>query len=219
MDRPMKYSMMILSGCAALALSACDMQSESRISYSPIQVVRGQYNETVLASGVDRGTAQAVADHYERHGNGPVDITITYGSGKKESSAMSEARRIAELLRSEGVNDIEMDVLPLADPDAPTQAMISYNQVTAHPPVDCGVHPADSRKDLAGSNDGRFETYRFGCGIDTYMAQQVARPRDLLGSTRDDPASADRYGSILKDYRDGKDRKDLKGQTASETKL
>lgn len=200
----------------ALALSACEMTSPSYVSTSPIEIRHDRYSETVPVDTVDQDFVRMIGEHYDRFGQGPVDVTVTYASGKAGGSAQKQANHIVDMLRRQGIDDVHASTLPVGDDTQINMAMINYNQVTAHAPRGCGPHPASTRDGLVSSEDGKFEDYRFGCGVDTYIAEQIVRPKELLGDATVDGASGERASTRLKDYRQGKDTKDLKAENASE---
>lgn len=207
---------LVMMGLVALALSACEMTSPSRVSTAPIDVRHERYSETMPVASVTREMTAMIADHYGRYGQGPVEVSVTHTAGKSAVRAENDANRIAGWLRAGGVTEVRAGALPLDDAAQAGQVMINYTQVTARPPAGCPPHPAESRDGLAASEDGMFPDYRFGCGVDSYIAQQVVRPKDLLGNAALDRASGERAATRLGDYRAGKDFKDLSGTNASE---
>lgn len=210
----------LMVGLVALTLlAACEMTAPSHINASPIRVTAQTYSETMPATAFTPETAKLIGKDFRMQGQGPVDVTVVYGLNGTDKKAMSDARRIGALLEQQGVGPVTLSTLPVNEKGRGYDLMLTFKRVKAHPPADCGGHPADDRAQISGNDNGRFESYRYGCGIDSYVAQQVARPRDLLGSDQMDSPDGSHYGNILKDYRDGKPAKDLKGQTASETKL
>jgi pilus biogenesis lipoprotein CpaD len=208
---------LIMLALVAASLAACDMKGPSVINVSPIQVQQQDYAEMVPSASVNFETARLIADDYKQRGTGAVDVTVTYLAGQKDVKAVAESKRIAGLLNKTGLKQVANSTLPVNDADAVGQVMINYTRLAALPPADCQQHPAETRDSIANSEDGRFSGYRIGCGIDSYMAQQISRPKDLIGSDDMKPATADRYGNALKDYKEGKPYKDLKSQNASET--
>lgn len=207
---------LIMMALVGLALSACEMTSESYISTAPIEIRHDRYNEVLPVQAVNNELAQMMGRHYDRFGQGPMNVTVTYPVGTSEMKAQKEGARIAKLMNKAGINDVQVTTLPVNDPEQSGQAMINYMQVTAHPPKGCDPHPAESRDGLVGSADGRFTNYRFGCGVDTYIAQQVVRPKDLLGNETLAQGSADRASARLDDYRTGKNLEKLSATNASE---
>ena len=209
----------LLAGAGIALLSACSLGEPSRLNLRPIGVVHGVKDQQVSAVAVDRGMAAALADDYRRYGNGPMTVTVTYEPSTGEARAKNEVRRISNLLSAQGVKAVDSSVLPVVSGAGTLQVLIHYEQIVAEAPAACSSHISDDRAQIFTNKDGTMPDYRFGCGVDTYLARQVARPRDLLGSDKIAPAEGGRLGTRLQDYRDGKDYKDLKAQNASETQL
>ncbi len=201
---------------AATMLTACEMTSPSRMSLSPIMIEHQRRAALIPLDDFDAAAARGVADHYDRYGEGPVDVTVLYGAGLPSYRADAESRRIARLLENAGLSGVNVTSLPVNDYTKTGQVMIDYTMLTAKAPAECGAHPGDGREGINKEEAGLFEDYRFGCGVDKYMAAQVKRPRDLMGDTDIGTASVDHASARLQDYRQGRDFKELKGLNASE---
>lgn len=212
----LKY--MILSSCVIAALSACEMTSESRISTSPITVEEHQVDQMMPIGAVTIDVARNLANHYAQYGQGPVSVLVLYAAESSEQSAQQNANRIAATLKQAGIGVVNTETIPVNDITKSGQVRLSYTSLSTKAPKDCPIHPADSRAGLGASQDGLFPNYRFGCGVDTYIAGQVARPSDLLGKDNIDNAAGERGSAQLRDYREGKAFKELKGTNASELK-
>jgi type IV pilus biogenesis protein CpaD/CtpE len=203
---------------AGYGLMGCEMSSPSRISVAPITVEQGKNAQTFLVGEFDQYNAEQVARHYARYGEGPIDVILLYGADGSGYRAEQEARRLVRLLHQAKLDDVKVDTLPVHDPLQAGKVMIDYKTLAAKPPADCSLHPAEDRAAIHGEDAGLFSDYRFGCGIDSYTAQQVARPRDLLGDDQTDPAHAERVVNRMKDFRAGKDLPKLEGDNASQLK-
>ena len=151
----------------ALVLSACEMKGPSQLNASPIQVTQENTSNMMLVSSFTNATAQSIGDDYERRGHGPVDVVVTYATGGSEGRAENDSRRIASLLRSNGVEDLTVSTLPVNDPEQAGKVMINYIQVSASASPNCTPHPADTRTGIRNNEDGRYPDYNFGCGIDS----------------------------------------------------
>ena len=212
----------LTQGCvgilAAVVLAACNMTSPSYINTAEIDMRQEQIHEVIPFVQVDDETITLVADHYTRHGVGPMDVTLTYPAGGNAGVAGTEVRQVASLLRAHGVDDLNLATLPIGAGGKTGEVLLSYTSVSAHPPKGCSAMPGDDRALISQNKDGQYPDYRFGCGVDSYIAQQVARPKDLLGDKQMGEASGDRAAARMKGYRTGEDFKDLKGTTASEAK-
>ncbi len=128
----------------------------------------------------DEDAFDAIGRDYWRYGDSPVRVTVAYNRDKGEGEkASQEAARLADGLRRNGVKEIDVDILP-------TQAdemlgLITYDSVTAHKPRGCGEMPG---YDSGQSNVQNAEDYEFGCQIETMVAKQIMRPKDLAGQVR-----------------------------------
>lgn len=199
-----------------LALSACEMTSPSLISTAQITVEEQQHSLTLAIDQLTPAAISELSKDYRRSGEGPVEVIVLYPAGGSEILAENEAGRIAADLRDVGISDVTASSLPIDDARKAGQVIIRYTQLVARAPEGCDPHPGDSRNGLLASQDGYFPNYRFGCGVDAYIAGQVARPSDLLGDDDIAPAEAGRSSAQTKDYREGKDLKTLNGTNASE---
>lgn len=205
-----------LLGVAVLAMSACEMSSPSLMSTSPITVEEKENSMMLPIDDLTPAALSELSKDYRRHGQGTVEVIVLYPAGGSEVLADNEAGRIAADLRDAGIGQVVPSSLPIDDMRKAGQVIVRYRQLVAHAPEGCDGHPGDSRKDIIGSDDGYFPNYRFGCGIDSYIAGQVARPSDLLGDDDIAPVEASRPTAQGQEFRDGEPFKDLKGTNASE---
>jgi pilus biogenesis lipoprotein CpaD len=205
-----------LMGGVAVLLAACQMTTPSMISTAPITVEEKQNSVMLPIDDLTPAAISELSKDYRRDGQGAVEVIVLYPAGGSEVLAENEAGRIAATLRDAGIGQVTPSSLPIDDMRKAGQVIVRYTQLVAHAPAGCDTHPADSRGQILGSDDGYFPNYRFGCGIDSYIAGQVARPSDLLGDDDIAPAEASRPTAQGKEFRDGKPVKDLKGTNASE---
>lgn len=211
----------ILVGFLAMGLlAACSMSAPSQISISPIEVKQTTYRQAWPIGAFDENRVGGLADYYTRYGDGPLRLTLTYADNQKDAKVRAEINKLADRLRHQGAADVLADILPVAESAQAGMVMVDFTQVTSQAPAECGLgHSTELRGSIAANEDGTMDEYHFGCGVDRYVAEQVARPKDLLGSTEIGQPSADRASKRLEDYRNGKDFKDLKASNASEVKL
>jgi type IV pilus biogenesis protein CpaD/CtpE len=211
---------LILCSIVSVALGACSLSAPSHISTSPIEVQQTTYRQTVPLKEMDSDRMAALADYFSRYGSGPMRLTLSYDESQKETKIRKSIAKLAADLRHKGADPVETDILPVADVAQSGQVMVVFTQVSAKPPVDCGLgHMSELRGSVAVNEDGTMDAYRFGCGIDRYVAEQVERPKDLLGSGNIGQPSADRASKQLEDFRNGKEFKPLDAKNASEVKL
>lgn len=205
-----------LIGAMTLVLSACEMTSSSMMSTSPITVEEKQNSVMMQIDDLTPAAVAELSKGYRRNGQGPVEVIVLYPAEGSEVLAENEAGRIAADLRDAGIGSVTPSSLPIDDMRKAGQVIVRYTELVAHAPQGCEVHPGDSRAGILDSKNGYFPNYRFGCGVDSYIAGQVARPSDLLGDDDIAPVEASRPTAQGKDFRDGKAFKDLKGTNASE---
>ncbi len=203
---------------STLGLMGCEMTSPSRVNISPITVEEHRQEKFLSIESVTPDLIQDLAEHYSQYGKGPISVLVLYPAGGAENMAQKNANHIANMLREAGLPIVQTETMPVSDPLKSGHVRIEYISLKAHAPKGCSPHPADSRPDVRASEDGLFPDYRFGCGVDSYIAGQVARPADLLGKSDIDAAAGERGSAQLKDYREGKPFKELKGLNASELK-
>jgi type IV pilus biogenesis protein CpaD/CtpE len=201
---------------ALVALSACEMSSPSRINMSPITVEEELKLTTVPVDQFDQDAAAAIAADYDRYGQGPVRVLVLYDPSQPALRAEQQAAEKGLLLEDAGIRTVEVNALPVSDSTKVGVVMIDYTRLTAKVPLGCTSHPGDGHEAIANNEDGYFDDYRFGCGVDQYLVGQVARPADFLGQDTMDKAAADRAAAGLDKYRSGEDFGDLKGTNASE---
>jgi pilus biogenesis lipoprotein CpaD len=143
-------------------------------------------------------------------------MTVTYDPRSYRNTAMmasQEAARLSDRLRSMGVDQINANILPVNEQGDEARLLVSYNAYTAHAPKGCTSMPGMSDRVIEDN-----ENYKLGCGIETMIAKQVARPKDLLGQENTDTYTEGRSTSnIIEDYRYGAKNEPLDGESASGT--
>lgn len=171
----------ILTGLLPVLLSltaGCTLDSPTYYAQKKVEIVAQEQHYEMDAKKLDRQAARRIAADYARYGDGSVKITVTYDpkdSGNTAMMATDSAARIASLLRAEGVNAVESEILPVSGAGAST-VLLSYDGYVARAPEGCD--------DFATIDDTAHENYRdyeLGCSTETYIARQIARPKDLLG--------------------------------------
>lgn len=198
-----------------MLLTGCELHAPSTLTTNRVQVEEKQFNETVAVDELNDAALNSIADHYRKHGDGPLDLTITYDPKSRSSNAMhanDAAARLAKSLRQRGVGDVSASIVPVKDSGSVMTAMVSYTGYNALAPKDCGL--------LSGYENEAVEVeeqYRLGCTMDTLFARQIARPKDLKGQSGDLPTTDGRRASnILETYRSGVGNEPLDGESASE---
>lgn len=199
-----------------LALPACEsiVHEPTHLSQNRMQVEEEAFFEEVAVADLDDTYIAALSKHYSRHGDGAVDLTVTYDPRSKTSTAMTasnEIARISEALRKNGVRDVEVNIMPVKGQGGDAKALVSYTAYNALAPDDCTLMPGLG--DLNVDND---DDYKIGCSVDTVFARQIARPKDLKGRAQNDLTSDGRRSSnIVEAYRTGARNEPLDGERAS----
>lgn len=211
--------LLILFGtcCASLALAGCSQYEPSRINAHRAEVTHDKFAQTVPAAQADEAFISGVAEQYQRFGNGPMKVTVSYDPRSGVNTAMKageEASRIVEAFDRWAVRGVETEIMPVAGSGAEGEVLITYDSVTAHPPRGCGSMPG-LESDQAGYRS--TDTYSLGCSVETMVSRQIARPKDLLGKGGL-PGRSDgrRYGNSVEPYRSGVPNEPLDGEQASD---
>ncbi|MCB9990822.1 MAG: hypothetical protein H6867_05515 [Rhodospirillales bacterium] len=166
---------------AVAVLPACSLDSPTFYAQKKVEVVEDTRHIEAETSSLDAAALKAIAYEYDDHGEGALEVVVTYNPTSKSNTAMKasdNAARIAQGLRDNGVRNVKTEILPIHD-DKPSLTQMSYTSFTAQAPEGCG--------DLDKIDDSSHENYRdygLGCSTETYIARQIVRPKDLLG--RDD---------------------------------
>lgn len=196
-------------------ISGCSLHEETKLTQNRIQVQQNHFVTEVPTHTLDTKAVAGLAAHYDRHGDGPIDLNVTYDPQSAYNTAMKaseEAGRIAKIFRNEGIKTVQPGITPVQQQGDESVSIISYTSYDALAPKDCGT--------MAGYNPGtKIEAdpeYKLGCTIDTVFARQIARPKDLMGQGRSDRTSDGRRASNISDvYRSGQQNEALKGETST----
>lgn len=208
----------ILTGFFLLAgftLSGCSLHEEGSLTPNRLQVKQEKFIEEIAVSDLDENYIRALGRHYNRHGDGPVDLTVLYDPGSPSGTAMQASNKMADLaasFRQQGLSPLKANILPVQDMGGDLQVVISYISYSALPPKDCTVMAGFDDTDIDVNKD-----YKMGCTVETAFAKQIARPKDLKGQGQTDPTSEGRRaGNIVEIYRSGAPNEALEGESASE---
>ncbi|GJL85052.1 MAG: hypothetical protein DHS20C02_08270 [Micavibrio sp.] len=200
---------------ASASLSACNLYEEGHITENRVQVIEERFVEEVSLEEATPGYISGLARHYEKHGDGTVDLSVTYDPHSRSNTAMNASQSAAGLvknLRKEGVRNVNADILPLQGYGDESMVVVSYMSYRAEAPKDCGRLSGFEDTDISHDKD-----YRMGCTVETMFAKQISRPKDLLGVGRVDPTTDGRRAGNIGDlYRSGARNEPLEGETASE---
>lgn len=162
-----------------------------------MQVLKKRFEYTNTTASLDDAEVLHMARHYEGHGEGPIEILVTYNSkvsGNSAIRATDEAARVADVFRRNGVTNLQANVLPVKEEHSKT--IVSYIGYVAQKPEGC-VNLLD-RKDHDAET---MPKYRYGCTVMDLVAKQMVRPDDLLGKDRTAPNQAARDAIAVEQYR------------------
>lgn len=192
----------------ASAITGCTQTTPSMMNTSSVELSRETVVEQVALENINDGLLSTLASHYSSTGSGPLELTMTYNPTSRSFTAMgavNELKQINQALRYKGVKNVITQTL--AVPEGKPSLMVSYDTVLAHAPSDCAPMPG-----LANNLTGRdLGTYKFGCGVESMLAQQIARPSDLEGNDGLGTRGAERDVNVLRDYALGVPREPLEG--------
>jgi pilus assembly protein CpaD len=210
-NRKVQYLVLMAS---VMTLGACEMYAPGNLNETKIQVAEEGISQTMPVSQINNESLSAIAQDFNDRGGSPMSVVVTYDPKSYRNTAMmagDHASGIARTLRKYGVDNISSSILPVKDQGDEAQVMISYHAVAALAPEGCG--------DMPGMKGNLLEpdaSYKLGCGVDSMIAKQVARPSDLLGRGVSDPTTDGRAAANVIDvYRSGALNKPLKGESAS----
>lgn len=210
MIRFSKFKLAILT---SVCLAACSTHAPSKMTENKIRVEPDRYVEESLVSEMHASEIKALAQHYVRHGDGALDLAVTYDprSGTNASMKASEqASKIVDVMRAQGVENVNARIMPVKD-SGPSKVLITYNGYEVLPPEDCGMLSGYHGRQVEAEED-----YELGCTIDTLLAKQIVRPKDLAGQDNTDyDTDGRRAANITEIYRSGAPSGDLNGESAS----
>ena len=130
---------------------------------------------------------------YRAHGNGSLGISVPNGP-----PAHAAITFFAERAAQTGISRDKILVSTHDVADGDFRVDISYISYSAHTDA-CG----DWSENLSFTADN-LTPKNFGCSVQHNIAAMVSDPRDLLGPRRFDPADANRAGTVLDAYEQGK---------------
>lgn len=196
-------------------LSACDMNMyhETYITPKKMEVREERFYAEAPASEVSDAYLQTTATIYEQSGRGPLQAAVTYDPGSSSNTAKKasgKARVIADALHANGVDDVDVSIMPVVGQGDESQVLFSYDSYKVTPP-DCALMPG-----METTSIDPDPTYRLGCSVSTVLAKQIARPKDLAGQVDANTTSDGRRAAkIVEIYRAGSKDKKLEGESAS----
>lgn len=193
----------MMLGLMVVMLGACSedfLYEPTFQTTNKIQVKEETHQQIYDVAAIDDKVIADIQHRYSLHGEGTVDVVISYDPGSSYNTAVraaDEAAKMAALLQKKNIR-VKTGIMPIAGKNS--QALVSYTSYTAHAPEGC-----TSLNEMQDDNTRKFRDYKQGCTMNDFMARQIARPKDLLG--RDDiaPADARRNANIVDGYRNSDD--------------
>ena len=217
---PMKFNVQMfpywILGFIALCmiLSGCKQYEPTQLSQNRIQVEEEVFKDTMSVEAMHNGGVDALARHYSKHGDGPLNLTVTYDPHETSGGAMTasaEAAKLRQALDKQGVKNVNASILPVMKSGATSNAIVSYTAYNALAPKDCTT--------MAGFDDEQVDPttdYKLGCTVETVFAKQIARPKDLKGQGNVDRTTDGRVmANNVEMYRTGAPNKSLDGESST----
>ncbi len=208
-----KSSLKILALTSVVFAGACSLDSPTKITDKRVQVEHERFVEDTTVEDFDSHEVAALAQHYARHGSGPLDLTVTYDPQSSTATAMNasaKAAKLADDLRANGVDNVKTNILPVKSSHV-SKVLITYDGFNALAPDDCEMISGYHNRGTDADPD-----YEMGCSVDTLFAKQIARPKDLYGQADTNTTSDGRRASnITEIYRTGAPSAELSGENAS----
>jgi len=195
-----------------LLVSACALDEPTKFKQSTVRVQEEKIEHTIAAADLNQTALAGLAAHYTKHGDGPMNVTLTYDPQSKVNTAMKAsdmASEVSAILRKEGVHDLHLSILPVQN-SGELQALVSYTGYNALAPEDCEILPGIENRNVVAE-----DAYQIGCSVDTLFARQIARPKDLLGQENGAYSDGRRAANVGELYRGGLGNQPLGGETAS----
>lgn len=205
----MKLTLTHLSVLGSLILlAACTQTTPSMMNNSEIELSHQTVLEQIPVKDITDDRLENIVERYHDNASGSLDLTMTYDPQSSDFTAMNALHMLEKVksgLMKKNVRTITSQTLAVIDGEP--ALLVSYDEVLAQAPSDCGVMPG-----LEDQVTGRFiGEYKFGCGTQLMIAKQIARPEDLEGNANMDQRSARRDSIVVEDYAAGVPREPLKG--------
>ncbi|MCI5061232.1 MAG: CpaD family pilus assembly lipoprotein [Alphaproteobacteria bacterium] len=189
-------------------LAGCTQTTPSMMNTSRIESIQGSTIEQIPLADLDEASIAVIAEQHRRYGTGPLDLTMTFDPKSKDFTAMKAiqtTKTIQESLKQKGVPHSSVQTMAVSE--GTPSLIVTYDTVQVQAPSDCAPMPG-----LTNYDTTRFiEEYKFGCGVETMMAKQIARPKDLTGNAELDTRGGRRESVVTDGYSAGVPREPLQG--------
>lgn len=208
----MPYTILALIALCML-LTACDLYEDSTLNTTKMRLEESRYAESFDVKNLDEGKMFEIVRYYEKHGDGPLGLTVSYDPQSRSGGAMvagDEAARIAKYLHKKGIVNVQSGIMPVVDSGSDMKALITFDSYKATAPAGCEA--------MGGTKDHTEDLnneYKLGCTRDMLVARQLARPADLKGRRISPTTDGRRVANSTETYRTGVPNEPLIGESAS----
>ena len=178
------------------------------MSHSKIEVQNQTVMKQMALNDINKSSLTLLANQYHQSTDGPMDLTVTYDPANPKFNAADAAHELKHIVRALnvlGVANITTRVSPVTH--GHPALLVAYDSLTALAPANCSSLPGLEDR----FTDRTLGDYRFGCGVDTLTARQIANPRDLIGDAALGQRGARRSVGVTDDYLKGEPREALEG--------
>jgi type IV pilus biogenesis protein CpaD/CtpE len=214
----------ILSLAALTFLSGCSVQSETWVNKAGrVEIREDHFTDTFETTKINKSIIHAIGDYYDRYGNGPMSVVVSYDPQSKVNSkqnAQNYLEAITNQLSKVGISDLNGTISEMRGSGDLSTTLVSFPATIATAPKGCGFMPGYEDPSEEIPDDTNIKApYGYGCTIENLMAKQISRPSDLLGKqafeTNSDGRRTERVISGRGYYSD-KEFPKLEGESASE---
>ena len=193
---------------ALLSLSACTMTTPSMLNDTRMHLSKTTMMEQIKYSDLNNDVLSALAAHYSKNGMSSLELTMTYNPADTKfdaGEAAHQLRHVKQALAKKNVTNVITQTQAITG--GTPSLLVSYDMVQMGAPYNCDTMPGLYREKTT-----RFiGDYKFGCSVDTMMAQQIAHPTDLMGNSEMGIASGRRQAGVIDGHLRGEPKELLVG--------
>lgn len=202
------YKNIFCSLFALVMLAACTQTTSSMMNTSRVQLAQETLIDQIALKDINENSLENLATQYHKYGSGPLDLTMTFDPKAKGFTAMQAVKavkHVESVLRKKGIQNLMTQTMAVNETSP--ALLVTFDTVTAMAPDDCQQMPG-----MESNETSRFiGDYKFGCGVETLFAKQIARPADLNGNAELDTRDARREAIITEAHSSGDPKPRLEG--------